>query len=74
MDLAIERLENEPSILYAETHMDAELFNDPEYPDQWHLNNTGQGNGTPGADISAVQAWQNLQEVQISILLFLIRG
>ncbi|MFU8845020.1 MAG: S8 family serine peptidase, partial [Bacteroidales bacterium] len=56
--LAIERLESEPSILFAETHMDAELFNDPEYPDQWHLNNTGQGNGTSGADISAEQAWQ----------------
>jgi len=58
LDLVIERLENEPSILYAETHMDAKLFNDPEYSDQWHLNNTGQGNGTPGADISAEQAWQ----------------
>ncbi len=34
----------------------AEL-NDPLLPRQWHLNNTGQGGGTPGADISAFKAW-----------------
>ncbi len=31
--------------------------NDPFYPDQWHLNNTGQNDGTPGIDINAVAAW-----------------
>lgn len=31
--------------------------NDPRFNEQWALNNTGQGGGTPGADISAVQAW-----------------
>ncbi|MBV9470982.1 MAG: S8 family serine peptidase, partial [Abitibacteriaceae bacterium] len=31
--------------------------NDPLYPQQWHLNNTGQGGGTPGADIKAEKAW-----------------
>ncbi|HSJ48092.1 MAG TPA: S8 family serine peptidase [Gammaproteobacteria bacterium] len=30
---------------------------DPEYGQQWHLNNTGQGGGTAGADISAEDAW-----------------
>ncbi|MEX2264199.1 MAG: S8 family serine peptidase [Bryobacteraceae bacterium] len=30
---------------------------DPEYGEQWHLNNTGQDGGTAGADISAEQAW-----------------
>jgi subtilisin family serine protease len=30
---------------------------DPNYPQQWHLNNTGQSGGTPGADISAEEAW-----------------
>lgn len=38
--------------------MDASLTNDPQYAAQWHLNNTGQAGGTPGADISAEQAWQ----------------
>lgn len=54
----IERLESLPSVIYAEKHMDASLTNDPQYPAQWHLNNTGQAGGTPGADISAEQAWQ----------------
>ncbi|OQY79314.1 MAG: hypothetical protein B6D45_01000 [Ignavibacteriales bacterium UTCHB3] len=31
--------------------------NDPRYPEQWHLNNTGQGGGTPDADIDAPEAW-----------------
>ena len=30
---------------------------DPEYGEQWHLNNTGQDGGTAGADISAEEAW-----------------
>ena len=32
--------------------------NDPGFPDQWALHNTGQGGGTPGADIDAPQAWE----------------
>lgn len=32
--------------------------NDTEYNRQWNLNNTGQNNGTPGADIKAEKAWQ----------------
>ena len=30
---------------------------DPRYAQQWHLNNTGQLSGTPGADIRAERAW-----------------
>jgi len=30
---------------------------DPTYAQQWHLDNTGAGGGTAGADISAEQAW-----------------
>jgi subtilisin family serine protease len=30
---------------------------DPLFGNQWHLLNTGQGNGSPGADIGAVFAW-----------------
>ncbi|MDM8159887.1 fibronectin type III domain-containing protein [Labilibaculum sp. K2S] len=32
--------------------------NDPRFVDQWHYENTGQNNGTPGADISLLEAWQ----------------
>ncbi len=31
--------------------------NDPRYPDQWSLNNTGQDTGVPSADVDAEQAW-----------------
>lgn len=31
--------------------------NDPLFGELWGLRNTGQGNGTPGADISAAEAW-----------------
>ncbi|HEX7829276.1 MAG TPA: S8 family serine peptidase, partial [Thermoanaerobaculia bacterium] len=31
--------------------------NDPLFSQQWHLNNTGQGGGTAGADVKAPGAW-----------------
>lgn len=31
--------------------------NDPLFVNQWHLNNTGQGGGTVGADVKATSAW-----------------
>jgi subtilisin family serine protease len=31
--------------------------NDEYFPMQWHLHNTGQSGGTPGADIRAPEAW-----------------
>lgn len=31
--------------------------NDPRFPQQWHLNNTGQSGGTAGADVKAPAAW-----------------
>ncbi|MEO7990302.1 MAG: S8 family serine peptidase [Chryseolinea sp.] len=31
--------------------------NDPMFAQQWHYNNTGQAGGTPGSDISLLQAW-----------------
>ncbi len=35
-----------------------ELFpDDPMFGTQWHLHNTGQGGGTPDADIDAPEAW-----------------
>jgi len=33
------------------------LPNDPFFGQQWHLRNTGQGNGTPGADANVLEAW-----------------
>jgi len=31
--------------------------NDPQFNNQWHYHNTGQQNGTPGSDISVMEAW-----------------
>jgi subtilisin family serine protease len=31
--------------------------NDEYFPKQWHLHNTGQSGGTPGADIRAPESW-----------------
>ena len=32
--------------------------NDPQFSQQWHYYNTGQQNGTPGADIDLREAWE----------------
>lgn len=45
IDSAIRVLSNIPGILFAERNMDARLFSDPTYGNQWHLNNTGQSGG-----------------------------
>ena len=54
-----------PGVLWAEPNFQMTLktsqlappVNDPHYPDQWHLNNTGQSLGTAGADVGAAEAW-----------------
>ncbi|MGA2813954.1 MAG: S8 family serine peptidase, partial [Candidatus Acidiferrum sp.] len=47
-------------VLYAEPDYIVHAFtapNDPLFPQQWALQNTGQATGTPGADIHATEAW-----------------
>lgn len=49
-----------PGVAQAEPMAEAELFwapNDPEYSDQWHLENTGQLDGLPDVDIDLEEAW-----------------
>ncbi len=38
--------------------VDPPMPDDPMFQDQWHLENTGQEGGTPGADIGARDAWR----------------
>src|SRR5215813_5328016 len=51
-----------PSVLYAEPNYVVHALqgsttpNDPNFPQQWSLQNSGQTGGTPGADIHATQA------------------
>lgn len=52
--------------------MDITKFqNDPLYPDQYYLNNTGQLGGTWGIDINAPQAWninEGIHGVRVAVL------
>src|SRR5262249_43903516 len=45
--------------------------NDPEFPNLWGLQNTGQNGGVPGADVSATRAW-GLSTGSSSILVAII--
>ena len=47
------------------------LPDDPQFADQWALDNQGQENGKAGADISALEAWKKThgsQEVVVAVL------
>ncbi|WP_199350925.1 S8 family serine peptidase [Haliangium ochraceum] len=59
-DAAIKALAGHPAIEYAERNYLYSIQavpNDPDFGDLWGLNNTGQGGGTPGAHVSALDAW-----------------
>jgi hypothetical protein len=58
IDSAIAHLSKIPGVLFAEKHSEMRLHLDDYYPNQWHLNNTGQSGGTVGADIDAPEAWR----------------
>jgi subtilisin family serine protease len=64
---AIQRLRKQPEILYAEPNYRLRLTqatnapvmpNDFDFAQLWALHNEGQGDGTPGADIHAPEAWE----------------
>jgi subtilisin family serine protease len=53
---------DDPDVEWAEPDTIGEMVkhlapNDPFFPNQWHLNNIGQGHGTTNADVNAVEAW-----------------
>ncbi len=57
---AVSRLaayQGNPNVDYAELNGIAHALDDPLFPTQWGLNNTGQLGGTPDADIDAPEAW-----------------
>ncbi len=64
--VAAQRFELEPDVIYSHPSLLFHLqrdqvgsgINDPLYPFQWHLNNTGQlESAVPDADIDAPEAW-----------------
>ena len=57
---ALTQFNGSADVIYAEPNYRYKLFlvpNDPNYPEQWALDNTGQTGGTPDADIDADEAW-----------------
>ena len=59
---AIVQLNADPSVVYAEPNYEwsiLEVPDDPLFPQQWALQNTGQTGGTAGADIRTVTAWDH---------------
>lgn len=50
-----------PDVAYAEPNVVVKALNtpnDPRFPEQWPLHNTGQTGGTEDADIDAPEAWE----------------
>lgn len=45
------------------------LVNDPLFPQQWGMNNTGQNNGTPGADVKALKTWDYVTKGDSSLII-----
>lgn len=61
VEQAVQEYEDSPVVEYAEPNFlvyPTRTPNDPRYPDQWALNNTGQTGGTRDADIDAPEAWE----------------
>ena len=59
---AIEQLNADPSVAYAEPNYEWSILgvpDDPLFAQQWGLQNTGQTGGIAGADIGAVTAWDH---------------
>lgn len=46
-----------PNVAFHPHWFNQTIPNDTYFPNQWHLNNTGQSGGTAGADIDAPGAW-----------------
>ena len=59
-------LRKEEGVLYAEPMLgrlrERKIFpNDPLFPDQWHLYNTGQLGATPGIDLNVADVWDEFR-------------
>lgn len=71
LDLAA-RLRGQPGIASAEPLLASQpakrwIPNDPLFPNQWHLANTGQGGGTAGIDVQVTNVWDTYRGANILI-------
>lgn len=53
--------------LLAQQHQTRFIPNDPEFANQWHLQNTGQSGGTAGIDANVVTAWNTFRGAGVQI-------
>ncbi len=67
-------LRNQPGVAQFERIKDGSTFaqpnftpNDPLYPIQWHLNNTGQGGGKKNIDVNVINAWNTFKGEGVSV-------
>ena len=73
-------LATEPLVQFAEPNfvhggeLLSDLPDDPLFPQQWHLHNTGQGDGTHDADIDAPEAWAITPGSEHVVIAILDRG
>ncbi|MBN1512212.1 MAG: S8 family serine peptidase [Phycisphaerae bacterium] len=51
-------------------HQGVDAPQDVYFSQQWHLSNTGQQGGTPGADIDVLEAWKTTEGAAITIGMF----
>jgi subtilisin family serine protease len=77
LDLANQLVAADDIVLSAAPNFLAEvrkpkLPNDPRFPAQWHLDNRGQGGGTPLQDVRAVGAWARVGGGKRSIVIAIL--
>jgi subtilisin family serine protease len=69
-DEVADRLDDSDVITYVEPNYvvsATRMPNDPAFARLWGLHNTGQLDGTPGADISAVSAWDVITDGDVKV-------
>jgi thermitase len=64
----------EPNFLIAKDQLDSVLPNDPRFPEQWALKNTGQNNGQYGSDIGTTNAWHTTTGAQSTVIAVIDSG
>ncbi len=59
----VQQMREEPQVLWLEQQKKRKRYKrlpqDPLFPDQWHLHNTGQYFDNPGVDVNVIPAWDN---------------
>jgi len=77
VEQAIARYQGNPKVAYIEPnyiYQASAVPNDPQFPQLWEMQNTGQTGGKPGADISATSAWSQFTGTRSVIVAIIDSG